>query len=142
MSGFSGRNISSEDKLFILGLLTPVFVVPGYLLYRRVLVPLAPFSFCIWDRFFGIYCPGCGGTRAVEALLNGDIIASLQYHPIVLYSSFIYIFYMFGNILHRISGMRIFKVPFHSRYLYIALFIIIANCLIRNFLRFRFGITI
>lgn len=38
---------------------------------------------CIWHRLFGIICPGCGMTRAVVALINGDITAAFYYHPMV-----------------------------------------------------------
>ena len=33
----------------------------------------------------GLYCPGCGGTRSLHALLEGHPLRSLLYHPIVLY---------------------------------------------------------
>ncbi len=33
----------------------------------------------------GFYCPGCGGTRSLHFLLNGDVIRSLIYHPIIVY---------------------------------------------------------
>lgn len=38
---------------------------------------------CIWHRLFGIICPGCGMTRAVIALIHGDIAAAFYYHPMV-----------------------------------------------------------
>lgn len=41
-------------------------------------------SECYFRTHFHIYCPGCGGSRAVIALLQGDIIQSLWYNPITL----------------------------------------------------------
>ena len=40
---------------------------------------------CLFRIFTGLYCPGCGGTRAVKALLSGQILKSLYFHPFVLY---------------------------------------------------------
>ena len=33
----------------------------------------------------GGYCPGCGGTRAFRALLAGNLLLSIRYHPLVAY---------------------------------------------------------
>ena len=35
---------------------------------------------CVFHKWTGYYCPGCGGTRAVKALLRGDVIGSFFYH--------------------------------------------------------------
>ncbi len=39
---------------------------------------------CILHDVFHIYCPGCGGTRAVMALLHLQIGRSLQLNPFAL----------------------------------------------------------
>ena len=33
---------------------------------------------CMFHRWTGLYCPGCGATRALSALLHGDLKASLH----------------------------------------------------------------
>ena len=39
---------------------------------------------CILASTTGLPCPGCGSTRAFIALLHGDIIGSLRYHPLMI----------------------------------------------------------
>ena len=39
---------------------------------------------CPIHRFLHIYCPGCGCTRSLEALLKMDILSSLYYNPMVI----------------------------------------------------------
>ncbi|MCI9535933.1 MAG: DUF2752 domain-containing protein [Lachnospiraceae bacterium] len=41
---------------------------------------------CLFRAMTGLYCPGCGGTRAVQYLLQGRLLLSLRYHPLVLYA--------------------------------------------------------
>ena len=39
---------------------------------------------CQFHQWTGLFCPGCGATRAVHFLLQGDWKTSLQYNPMVL----------------------------------------------------------
>ena len=53
---------------------------------------------CLFHLATGYYCPGCGGTRAITALLHGQILNSVLYHPVVLYAAglFLRIFVVSG----------------------------------------------
>lgn len=35
---------------------------------------------CWFRRWTGLSCPGCGGTRAVGALLRGDVVAAFRHN--------------------------------------------------------------
>ncbi|MBQ3014183.1 MAG: DUF2752 domain-containing protein, partial [Clostridia bacterium] len=43
---------------------------------------------CLMHRLF-IYCPLCGGTRAVAALLRLDFVAALKYNAFVVLMCFV-----------------------------------------------------
>ena len=42
---------------------------------------------CLFHLLTGLYCPGCGGTRAVKYLLQGQWGKSFLYHPLILYGA-------------------------------------------------------
>lgn len=39
---------------------------------------------CPFRLIFGIPCPGCGMSRALLALVHGDLKASLSFHPLLI----------------------------------------------------------
>lgn len=38
---------------------------------------------CVFRRYTGIACPGCGGTRSLRALLAGDFINAFRYNMLM-----------------------------------------------------------
>ena len=129
-----------ERQLYIWGLIVLfASVILGYTFFRFLLPHLtAP---CIFLFVTGLYCPGCGGTRAVEALFHGEIFLSLWSHPRVLYTVALYVAFMGSHTLELfIPDFKALK--FHSWYVYGALGIVIVNCIIKNILLLGFGITI
>ena len=58
---------------------------------------------CLFHLVTGAYCPGCGGTRALLALLHGRLADSIRLNPLVLYmavsipSFLLYRFYCAGK---------------------------------------------
>ncbi len=88
---------------------------------------------CVFHTLTGYYCPGCGGSRAVTALLHGHLLRSLYYHPFVVYAAGIGGWFMISQSVERLSKGR-FKIGLHYRnvYLFIALALIFINMIIKN----------
>lgn len=125
---------SLERGLYIAGLIVLVCGIPLLYLYMRGVYEgsLPP---CLLYQYFGVYCPGCGGSRAVKALLSGNVTASLFYHPFVPYAALVFGIFMFSQTLEFVSRGRIRGVRFHPWFLYVGLFIIAVNCLLKNILK-------
>ena len=98
---------------------------------------------CIVWKYLGIYCPGCGGTRAAKELLRGHILKSLWYHPLVLYLAVVLGWYLLSNgIQYLTKEKRKIGMQMHNRYLYIGLAIVVINWIVRNLLLVIWGITL
>ena len=46
---------------------------------KQVVAVLPP---CPLHALTGLYCPGCGSTRAMRALLHGDFLAAWHFNPL------------------------------------------------------------
>ena len=88
------------------------------------------------------YCPGCGGTRAVEYLLKGHLIKSFIYHPVVPYTALLVICYIISHTLNIFSKGKIKAMLFRPIYFYIMIAIILLQCIIKNLLIIIKGIYI
>lgn len=88
---------------------------------------------CVLHTLTGLYCPGCGGTRAMQALFSGDLIEAFVYHPFVPFLAVFGTWFMISQTVERISGGKI-KIAMHFReiYMWIALVIIAINFLVKN----------
>jgi hypothetical protein len=125
-----------EDQLYWIGLWA--FLIGGGALAGFIYLQAAGklTFFCFWERFLHIYCPGCGGTRAVVALVHGDILMSLWFHPLVLYSVVIFGAFQVSQTFARVTKFRYTKgIRFHNWFLYGALAILILNFIEKNLLR-------
>lgn len=98
---------------------------------------------CMIHEFFGIYCPGCGGTRAVRYLIDGQILKSLYCHPLVGYCTFLGGWFMISNTAERLTKGKL-RIGMKVRPVYgiIAVGLIAANCLLHNVLKFGFHIVL
>ncbi len=87
---------------------------------------------CVWYNVFQVYCPGCGGTRAVESLMHGEFVKSFLYHPAVLYTVILVVIYMLSHTLHILTKGKVKVMLFKAWYLYSIIVVIMLQCLIKN----------
>ena len=64
-------------------------------------VRLGFFPSCPFHRLTGLNCPGCGATRALHALLHGDVMAALRDNALVVGSL---VWLAMQNIFRRWQG--------------------------------------
>ena len=117
--------------------------VIGVLHYTGLFIPTDDLIWpCFFRRATGLYCPGCGGTHAVEALVEGHLADSFLAHPFVIYVSLCAVIYTVTNTI----GLIRFRVMKHSLrppesayilhfrmiYLYIGIAILFIQWIIKN----------
>ncbi len=112
-----------------LGILTAVDVIPWSLFLRP----------CLFHALTGYYCPGCGGTRALRYLLQGNMGKSLYYHPLVAYVLGVYGWFMVTQLAEKCTKGKIKGMPYRNAYLYMATFILLANFMVKNLAQFFSG---
>lgn len=95
---------------------------------------------CVWWKYFGIYCPGCGGTRAVHALFHFQLLKSAYYHPFVPYMAVGGGWYMLSHTIGIVSKGRWKGIRFHNWYVILALVILVLQFILKNVLLLGFGI--
>lgn len=71
---------------------------------------------CYLYELTGIYCPGCGCTRAVYALIHGDVILSLKQNPLVIVSLAV-LFVLYIELVFRAFGKKL-RTFVHSKYFF------------------------
>lgn len=62
---------------------------------------------CRFMANFGIPCPGCGATRAVWFLLHGQILSSIYYYPLVVYTVILLLVYWGSQLIRFLSKDRL-----------------------------------
>ena len=63
---------------------------------------------CAFHKLTGLYCPGCGSTRALRRLLRGDLVGAFRYNPLLIVLSPVLLF----------GGIRFFYDLWRDRFPY------------------------
>lgn len=117
----------------ILTILLPVIAVIILLSKDFILALIPYFPRCYFYSLFHLYCPSCGNTRSVAAILQGDLLTSLRYN--VMPALFVILFILAYIELATYSfGKRIRLLPRKLSFYLILIALVSLYCMIRNFI--------
>ena len=123
-----------NDYVYISVIITVLVLIMFYIIY--VLIGKPPIFNCLIYENFGIYCPGCGCTRALINLFQGNIIKSLYYNPTVLYAVIVLIIYLVGNTIAKVLKKDSkYILKYTPILIYVGIFILIGTCIVKNLLK-------
>lgn len=94
---------------------------------------------CFFKEVTGFYCPACGGTRAVKALLHLDIWQAFCSNPTVVYGAVMILWCLIWNILRIVSGKTIRFMKPGLWMLVAGVVLFFGYAVIRNILVWQFG---
>lgn len=142
---FRPESEQTETTLYHVGLAACVMLAVGALAVKIGGMPEA-----IWAFFFacpvytrtGYYCLGCGGTRALTALLHGQVWKSFLYHPAVCLGTIYFVCFMGSRMLKKATKGRFPAARFRRVYLYGFIVLVILNVLVKNWLRYSLGVDV
>ena len=96
----------SKKHLFCILLLG---LAGGGLTFLLFLFPADRYEFwpkCILHQCTGLYCPGCGNTRALSALLHGNFVDSLKMNVLFIPAVIVVVL---STLYPRITYNRVFS---------------------------------
>ena len=92
----------------------------------------------VWEHW-RIYCPGCGGTRAVLALAHGHVLRALYYHAPAVVTAILAAVYLVSQTVWRLRGRQGWVLHYDSRWPGMLAALFLGNCVLRNILWLGFG---
>ena len=121
--------------------ITLAVLAGAFRLWRFVLGEPTVSRCWIWEHWH-VYCPGCGGTRALMALARGQLGQALRYHPPVVVTLFLAAAYLLTQTVWRLRGRRGWTLHYRPWWPALLVGLFLVNCLVRNVLWLGFGIPL
>ncbi len=127
------NELGNTDKLlYELGLVALGIGIAAVLLYFTTGINVLALKYpCVFNKVTHLCCPGCGGTRALRALLKGEILKSIYDYPPLIFAAVIYVVFMVRCTLYIVFGIRKSRDGAVVKYLYIFLALMIVQWIVK-----------
>jgi len=132
------KNTGILKKIILLILYVVILIIGVYALYCLNMTYNIGLI-CIYNKITGLYCPGCGMTRAIYSLFKLDFYQAFRYNVFSIILFPILLIYLFGEIYARVFDKKNYissKIP--SIYWIIIAVAMISYGILRNFEIFGF----
>ena len=121
------RKIRVDEFFYQLGkFIWLPFCTVGFWFSRKGFYRYADLMACAIRRRCGLPCPGCGGTRALYYLFQGEFIKSFILNPTVMYGILAYLHFMllffYRKHISKVIAVREIHLQY---YMYIAIGVIL-----------------
>lgn len=135
---------SLETRLYRFGwgilLVFGILIFSKYVLFPNI-HPFFQMPPCVFHRLTGYYCPGCGGTRSLKALLSGNLLVCAVDFPMIFYAAVVFAWFMISQTIERISRHRIaIGMKYRHAWIYASLVIVIIHFVVKNLFYIKTGI--
>lgn len=97
---------------------------------------------CIFHLVTGVYCPGCGGTRAVKAFLRGNFADSFRYHPLIVYTVLVVVLEAVTWALAKVLRRPGLHIRHYDWFVYLGIAIIFINWFWKDYMLLARGIDL
>ena len=123
---------STDRVLYELGLVALGISIAAVLLYFCTGINVLRIKYpCIFNKVTHLCCPGCGGTRALRALLGGEILKSIYDYPPLLYGIVVYIIFMTRCFLYIHFGVRKSPDGTVNKFIYVFVGLILVQWIVK-----------
>lgn len=114
-------------------IIIPIIVLILFIIRNDILAWILLLPPCPFRSIFHIYCPACGNTRCVKALLHGDILSALRYNITpVIFGIFFLLAYI--ELVSFSFGRHLRILPRKLSFYLILIILLVLYLIIRNFI--------
>jgi hypothetical protein len=93
---------------------------------------------CMFHLLTGLYCAGCGSTRAIHYFLHGRIVKAFSYNPLVVILLVPLGFFVLNHLRFVLWGKK-WRIPeIKTKYIWLLIIIIFLYWILRNIPHYPF----
>ena len=135
------RRLGNTDEImYELGLVALGIGLAAVLLYFITGFSVLGIKYpCIFNKVTHLCCPGCGGTRALRALLKGKILMSIYDYPPLIYAVIVYVVFMIKSTLFKFFGIGKPGNGAVVKHLYVFIALILVQWIVKLVAQICFG---
>lgn len=137
------KMLLSEDEIMYRFFLSAIVVLAiMYFVMTHIEIGSEWMQQCQLHYWTGLYCPGCGATRAVTFLIHGDIINSIFYYPAVTPTVIFVAVYIVSHTLRKITSGKIKGIHYRGWYVVVPAMLVLVNFIWKNYYYIVEGVSL